>query len=158
MASLRGRYFSARDINFINSINAELMGDIIETIVTVFKIAASETKVNMYGEAAPCEGKTFYPGIDISALIERADITGEDDGFGPDRDQDVVFKLREKMCQQVNFFPQIGDIILFNDRYHEIDNVVQEQFLGGQSNKSHSIICNSHYTKLSKINLVNRQY
>ena len=45
MASLRGRYFSARDINFINSINAELMGDIIETIVTVFKIAASETKV-----------------------------------------------------------------------------------------------------------------
>ena len=38
------------------------------------------------------------------------------------------------------------------------DNVVQEQFLGGQANKSHSIICNSHYTKLSKINLVNRQY
>jgi len=53
MASLRGRYFSARDINFINSINAELMGDIIETLVTVFKIAASETKVNMYGESAP---------------------------------------------------------------------------------------------------------
>jgi len=50
MASLRGRYFSARDINFINSINAELMGDIIETLVTVFKIAASETKVNLYGE------------------------------------------------------------------------------------------------------------
>jgi hypothetical protein len=111
MASLRGRYFSARDINFINSINAELMGDIIETIVTVFKIAASETRVNLYGESAPSEGKTFYPGIDISSLIDRADITGEDDGFGPDRDQDVVFKFREKMCQQVNFFPQIGDII-----------------------------------------------
>jgi len=62
MASLRGRYFSARDINFINSINAELMGDIIETLVTVFKIAASETKVNLYGESAPSEGKTFYPG------------------------------------------------------------------------------------------------
>jgi len=71
MASLRGRYFSARDINFINSINAELMGDIIETLVTVFKIAASETKVNMYGESAPSEGKTFYPGIDISCLIEK---------------------------------------------------------------------------------------
>jgi len=68
MASLRGRYFSARDINFINSINAELMGDIIETLVTVFKIAASETKVNMYGESAPSEGKTFYPGIDISCF------------------------------------------------------------------------------------------
>ena len=157
MASLRGRYFSARDINFINSINAELMGDIIETIVTVFKIAASETRVNLYGESAPSEGKTFYPGIDISSLIERADITGEDDGFGPDRDQDVVFKFREKMCQQVNFFPQIGDIILFNDRYHEIDNVVQEQFLGGQDTKSHSFICNTHYSRLSKLNIFERQ-
>jgi len=49
-------------------------------------------------------------------------------------------------------------MILFNDRYHEVDNVVQEQFLGGQANKSHSIICNTHYSKLSKINLVNRQF
>ena len=41
---------------------------------------------------------------------------------------------------------------------NEVDNVVQEQLLGGQANKSHSIICNTHYSKLSKINLVNRQY
>jgi len=146
MASLRGRYFSARDINFINSINAELMGDIIETLVTVFKIAASETKVNLYGESAPSEGKTFYPGIDISCLIDRGDISGEDEGFGPDRDQTVVFKFREKMCQQVNFFPQIGDIVFFNDRY-----------LGGQDTKSHSFICNTHYSRLSKLNIFERQ-
>jgi len=74
MASLRGRYFSARDINFINSINAELMGDIIETLVTVFKIAASETKVNLYGESAPSEGKTFYPGIDWVDKIPRVTV------------------------------------------------------------------------------------
>jgi len=157
MASLRGRYFSARDINFINSINAELMGDIIETIVTVFKIAASETRVNLYGESAPSEGKVFYPGIDLTSIIDRGDISGEDEGFGPDRDQDVVFKFREKMCQQINFFHKIGDIILFNDRYHEIDNVVQEQFLGGQSDKSHSFICNTHYSRLSKLNIMERQ-
>ena len=156
--SLFGRYFSERDLKFINSINAELMGDIIETIVTVFKVAASETRVNLYGESAPAEGKSFYPGIDLSSLIERADTSGEDEGFGPDRDQTVVFKFRERVCQEVNFFPQIGDIVLFNDRYHEIDNVVQEQFLGGQSDKSLSIICNTHYSRLSKINLVERQY
>jgi len=154
---LKGRYFSERDLKFVNHINGELMGDIIETIVTVFKISVADTRVNMYGESSPLEGKSFYPGIDLSALIERADISGEDEGFGPDRDQSVVFKLREKMCKQVNFFPQIGDIILFNNRYHEIDNVVQEQFLGGQDTKSHSFICNTHYSRLSKLNILERQ-
>ena len=157
MSSLRGRYFSERDLRLINSVNAELMGDIIETIVTVFKIAAAETKTNIYGESSPSDGKSFYPGIDISAIIDRGDINGEDEGFGPDRNQDVVFKFREKMCRQINFFPQIGDIILFNDRYHECSNIVQEQFLGGQDTKSHSFICNTHYSRLSKLNIIERQ-
>jgi hypothetical protein len=34
-----GRYFSPRDLNMIGSINAELMGDIIENVVQIFKIA-----------------------------------------------------------------------------------------------------------------------
>lgn len=155
--SFRGRYFSERDLKFVDSINRELMNDIIETIVTVFKIAVAETKTNLYGESSPTEGKTFFPGIDISALIERADISGEDEGFGPDRDQTVVFKFREKACMDINFFPQIGDIILFNDRYCEIDNVVQEQLVGGQPDKSHSFICNTHYSRLSKLNIMERQ-
>lgn len=156
--ALFGRYFSQRDINFVNQINAELLRDIIETLVVLFKIAPNETNTNIYGEAVAAEGKSFYPGVELSTLIDRGDISTDDEGFGPDRDQTVVFKFRELSLKDASFYPEVGDLILFNDRYHEIDNVVQEQFLGGQSNKSHSIICNSHYTKLSKINLVNRQY
>lgn len=154
---LFGRYFSQRDINLVNQFNAELMRDIIETYVVCFKICA-ETRVNMYGEAAPTEGKSFFPGIELTALIDRGDITTNDEGFGPDRDQSVVFKFRELALKDANFYPEVGDFILFNDRYHEVDNVVQEQFLGGQSNKSHSIICNTHYSRLSQINLVDRQF
>lgn len=156
--ALLGRYYSQRDINLVNQFNAELMRDIIETLVVCFKICAAETRVNMYGEAAPTEGKSFFPGIELTSLIDRGDITTNDEGFGPDRDQSVVFKFRELALKDASFYPEVGDLILFNDRYHEVDNVVQEQFLGGQANKSHSIICNSHYSKLSKINLVNRQY
>ena len=155
--ALFGRYYSQRDINFINQINAELMRDIIETLVVLFKIAPNETNTNVYGEATS-EGKSFYPGVELSSLIDRGDINTDDEGFGPDRDQTVVFKFRELALKDADFYPEVGDLILFNDRYHEVDNVVQEQFLGGQSNKSHSIICNTHYSKLSKINLVNRQY
>jgi len=154
---LLGRYFSTRDMNLQHSINSELMGDIIQTIVVLYKIAADETVTNVYGETDQQNGKFYYPGIEITAIIDRGDITSKDENFGPDRNQSVVFKFREKMLQQVNFYPQAGDLILFNDRYHQIDNVVQEQFKGGQSDKSHSFICSTHYTRLSSVNLVDRQ-
>ena len=156
--ALFGRYFSQRDINLVNQFNAELMRDIIETLVVCFKICAAETRVNMYGEAAPTEGKSFFPGVELTSLIDRGDITTNDEGFGPDRDQSVVFKFRELSLKDANFYPEVGDFILFNDRYHEVNNVVQEQLLGGQANKSHSIICNTHYSRLSQINLVDRQF
>ena len=156
--ALFGRYYSQRDINLVNQINAELMRDIIETLVVLFKIAPNETNTNIYGEAVAAEGKSFYSGVEFSSIIDRGDISTDDEGFGPDRDQTVVFKFRELSLKDASFYPEVGDMILFNDRYHEVDNVVQEQFLGGQANKSHSIICNTHYSKLSKINLVNRQF
>lgn len=156
--SLSGRYFSERDLKLINSFNGELMSDVIQTEITIYKVSADNTKTNVYGESDPETGITFFPGVEITALIDRADITTEYSEFGPDRNQSVVFKIRENMLKEINLFPEIGDIIEFNFRYHEIDNVVQEQFLGGIHTKSHSIICNTHYSKLSKLNLVNRQF
>jgi hypothetical protein len=153
---LRGRYFSQRDLNLVAQFNAELMGDIVEVVVQIFKIAPNETKTNIYGETAAESGKWYLPAIQISALVERADMAADYDDFGPNRSQDYVFKMREKMLKEVNFYPEIGDIVLFNDRYYELDNVVQEQLLGGQPDKSHSIICNSHYTKITSLNVLER--
>jgi hypothetical protein len=153
---LRGRYFSQRDLNLVSQFNAELMGDIVEVLIQVFKISPTETKTNIYGETAAETGKWYMPAIQISSLVERADMTAEYDDFGPSRNQDYIFKMREKMLKQVNFYPEIGDIVLFNDRYYEIDNVVQEQLLGGQPDKSHSIICNGHYTKITSLNVLER--
>lgn len=152
-----GRYFSRRDVNFLGSINAELIGDIIENVVQVFKIAPYETNVNVYGESSSEKGKVFYPGVDITCLIQQEDISAEDTNFGPDRKQDIVYKFRERDCIITNYYPEIGDLILFNERYFEIDNVVKSQFLGGHPDKSWSLIVNTHYTRLSKINLVQRQ-
>ena len=153
---LKGRYFSKRDLNLVAQFNSELMGDIIENIIQVFKISPNETKTNIYGETASETGKWYYPAIQISALVERTDMNADYDDFGPNRSQDYIFKMREKMLQQLNFYPEIGDIILFNDRYYEVDNVVQEQLLGGQPDKSHSIICNTHYTKFTSLNVLER--
>jgi len=153
---LKGRYFSQRDLNMINSLNGELMGNIIENIIDIFKISPSETKTNIYGETAAETGKWYFPAIKISALVERADMATSYDDFGPNRNQDYVFKMREKMMRQLEFYPEIGDIVFFNDRYYEINSVISEQLLGGQSDKNHSIICNAHYTKYTSLNILER--
>lgn len=154
---LLGRYMSERDMRLIRSVNIELLNEVLQTQVILYKMCPENTKSNIYGETSQDSGKTFYSGIEIVAMIERADINTEQDDFGPNRKQDVVFKFMEKMLHEINFFPEVGDIVEFNARYHEINNVVQEQFLGGQPTKSFSIICNTHYSRLSKLNLVNRQ-
>jgi hypothetical protein len=153
---LKGRYFSQRDLNLINSFNGELMGDIIENLVYIYKISPNETKTNIYGETAAESGKWYLPAIQMSVLVERPEMTAEYDDFGPNRSQTHVFKMREKMLKEVNFYPEIGDIVFWNDKYYEIDNVIQEQLLGGQADKSHSIICNAHYTKISSLNVIER--
>jgi len=155
--SLLGRYFSERDLKFVASINAELMGDIIQTQVWIYKMAASEMKTNIYGESSPESGKTFYPGVECTCLIDKADIDTTFDEFGSDRNQTVVFKFREDNLKLINIYPENGDIISFNSQYFECDNIVQQQFLGGQSEKSLSIICSTHYSRLSKLSMVERQ-
>ena len=157
MSFLPGRYFGEQDISFINGINDELLGEVIQTEVVCFKICPESTKMNMYGESDQKAGKQYFPGIEFVCLVDRADITTDADDFGPDRKQNVAFKFMEKDLQAKSFFPQTGDLIHFNDRYHEIDDVVQEQLLGGIPIKSLSIIVNTHYTSLSKIDLVERQ-
>lgn len=152
-----GRYFSPRDMRFINSINAELMGDIIQTLVIIHKMVPQEIQVNQYGESSPQTGKVFYPGVPMTAFIKRETIETPADEFGTDRKQVVKFAMREEMLKMVNLYPENGDIIVFNERYHEIDNVAQEQFLGGVDDKSWSIVCDTHYTRLSKISLFDRQ-
>jgi hypothetical protein len=153
---LRGRYFSQRDLNLVGQFNAELMGDIIENLVQIFKISPNETATNIYGETSQATGKWYMPSVQVSSLIERADMEAEYDDFGPSRSQNHIFKLREKMLRQLEFYPEIGDMIFWNDRYYEIDNVVQEQLLGGQADKSHSIVCNTHYTKYTSLNIIER--
>jgi hypothetical protein len=132
------------------------MGDIVENLIQVFKISPNETKTNIYGETSQETGKWFLPAIQISALIERSDMATDYDDFGPNRNQTHVFKMREKVLKELNFYPEVGDMIAWNDRYYEVDNVVQEQLLGGQAEKSHSIICNGHYTKITSLNIMQR--
>ena len=111
----------------------------------------------MYGESSPQTGKQYFTPVEFTCLVDRADMSTEADDFGPDRKQNVAFKFMEKDLQDANLYPQTGDLVLFNEMFHEIDDVVQQQLLGGQPEKSFSIIVNCHYTTLAKVDIIERQ-
>ena len=154
MEKSRGRYFSRRDVRLMNSLNGELLLNIIEQIVILFKVNPNETNANLYGESLD---KYYYPGVETSCLVENDPETTTYEGFGPDLKKGTIFKFHQKLCEVKEMYPQVGDIVSWENAYFEIDAIVENQFLGGQPEKNYSLLCNGHMTRLSRLNIMERQ-
>ena len=142
------RFALDRDINFFKSISRELVDAVIETTVVLYKLVIEDVKTNLYGESL---NKSYYQGLETSAVIEREDTGVSYEGFGPDSGQNVEFRFNRFTLEDKGFYPEIGDIIYHNDAYFEIDNVREDQLIGGQSGEKFSIICSTFMTRRSSI-------
>jgi len=142
------RFALSRDIKFFEGISRELVDAIIETAVVLYKLVIEDSKTNLYGESL---SKTYYQGVECTAVIERQDATANYEGFGPDSSQTVEFRFNRFTLEEKDFYPEIGDIIYHNDGYFEIDNVREEQLIGGRTDEKFSIICSTFMTRRSTI-------
>jgi len=143
-------FFRSKDVNLIDSINVEIIKNIIDTTVNVYKTSVYDTQGNLYGEASD---KLYYPSVQASGLIEHDPEAFEDEDFGPDMEQPIIVKFHKKTLSDINLYPNIGDIIDYDDKYYEIDEVIDNQFLGGQVSLRHSIICKCHLTKKDRVDI-----
>ena len=154
MERSRGRYFSRRDVRMMNSINGELLKDIIEQIAILYKINPNETSANFYGESID---KFYYPGVETSCLVEIYQRSTLYEGFGPDVKKGTLFRFHQKLCEIKGMYAEVGDIVFWENSYFEIDQVAENQFLGGQPEKNYSLLCNAHLSRLSRLNIVDRE-
>jgi len=175
---------TARDASLIRHINRELVNNIIEQQVGYYKIDLSKTTSNLYGESNGA--KIFYDPVLINCLIERTDKVTTTDPFGPDITKDMKFRfLRDDLAAMplispddlsyeltgggagiaYGIKPEVGDIILWNENYYEVDGLVENQFFVGKhpsysysdDNKdfgmSISIIVAAHYTRSERLGI-----
>lgn len=163
-----------RDISLFRHINRELLNKIIETKIGYYKLKLGDTQSNIYGESNG--NKTYNDPVLINCLIERGENTSETDDFGPDVMQNLICRfLRDDLAgldvdstgYNHNIFPEIGDILLWNDNYYEVDNVNENQFFMGKNpnysydsttddfGTSLSFIVSCHYTRPEKLGIVN---
>lgn len=145
------RFVSQKDFNFFQHINRELVFDVVDVDVILYKIALETTAVNVYGEATE---KARYTGVELKALVKYPRLqTSTKDGFGVDATQNVEFRFVRAMLEQATTHPEVGDIVFYDDAYFEIDNVTDTQFIAGQPEYATSVICTAHLTRRSGIQI-----
>jgi len=161
-------YGQARDISMFRYVNRGLLGDIITQQCALYKYVLDKTKVNMYGESSG--GKFFDGPILLNALITVNDNKTPIDDFGANFDWsiDVAF-LRDDLVD-ANAHPEVGDIILYQESYFEIDNTNEIQYFAGKNpdfpynqnplnpglenfGYNVSIICECHYVPSDRVNI-----
>lgn len=147
------RFNLDRDIRFFRDISRELVDSVISTTVVLYKLIIDESGTNLYGESLR---KTYYQGVETTAVIEREDTNVNYEGFGSDQSQNVEFRFNRFTLEDKGFYPEIGDIVYHNDAYFEIDNVREDQLIGGQTDDKFSIIVSTFMTRRSSINTEER--
>ena len=147
------KFLQTRDIEFFKSIARELVDDVVENICVLFKVNISETKVNLYGEAL---NKTWHPGVELNVLINKSGQTAAYEGFGADVLQNIEFKFDRWMLEEKLSYPEIGDVIYFDNSYYEIDNTSEVQFVGGLSENNFSVVCSTFMVSKSALNIEER--
>lgn len=151
------KFMLGRDLQLFRSFARELVDTVIENTCVLFKINLNETKVNIYGEAM---NKTWHPGIELFVMIDKEPDTATYEGFGPEEQQNITFKFDRLLCEERNAYPEIGDVIYFDNSYYEIDNTTETQFVGGlpgnNSDRNWSIVCSTFMVSKSNLNIEER--
>lgn len=147
------KFISPRDVAFFKHIAREVVDDVVQNTIVLFKINLNQTRINLYGEAV---SKTWHKGIELYALIDKEATTANYEGFGIDSNQNVTFKLDRFACEEKNTYPEVGDVIYFNTRYYEIDNTSEVQFAGGLAINNFSIVCTTFLANRATLGIEER--
>ena len=152
------RFYGNKDLATFEKFNRELLGEpniddcgIIDQFVILYRTSVYDTETNMYGEAS--EGKVYKQGVKLPCIVDAEDFNFEYDDFGPDNRQNVKFAFQRAYLVEVDLKPDIGDILKWNDGYFEVKDYNENQLVGGDPTKSHSIVVQAHLVRMPTTNL-----
>ncbi len=126
---------SSRDFDLLVNINRELLKDIVEQEILLYKLSISDTSTNLYGEALQ---KTYLEPVKLNCLITRGDQVYDVDEFGIDLGREATFALLKRDLEDIQLVPEVGDIVMWHEDYYEVDNLTENQLFYGR-NKDYNI-------------------
>jgi len=146
-----GLFYRSRDFQLIETINEELIGEFVNTEIDVYKYNLYESEVNLYGEA---RSKVYYQGLRVAALIEQEDQSYDTAEYpGAELNQVATFNFLRKTIKNAGLFMELGDIISWNDSYWEVNGVVENQLVYGQTENTLGITVTTHMSRRTKLQI-----
>jgi hypothetical protein len=121
-----------RDAKFLAAINSELLNSVVDTEIEFFKLLVASSDSNIYGES---ESKSYYNSILIPCLITKETKTATMDDYGHSYTRTAQFGISRDILERATFFPEVGDIVFWDNEYYELDNVDANQYFAGKNQK-----------------------
>lgn len=154
---------SIRDILMFKGITYEFVENVASQQCGYYKVMLQDTPPNVYGEAME---KQYIGPVLLWTLIERGDFGSQDwNEQSTDIMRTLKFRFFKDHLINANVVPEIGDIVMYNERYYEVDNVNENQKILGkdpnysysqgldQFGSSFSVILDAHYTSPDRLNI-----
>jgi hypothetical protein len=144
------KFFHAKDLDFIKTIAEEVVDYVVQQSITLFKVSVGSSKTNLYGESL---GKVYHTPANLMCIVDRENTISNYDEFGPDVQGNVEFRFNTQRLRKheipkiltlngievpadaiqntLTGYPEVGDIILFDGYYFEINNITHTLLVGG---------------------------
>ena len=144
-----------KEVDLINSMNEELIDELVGQSVDIYKVSIDNTDENLYGESTT---KYYDIGFRVNCLIDYAEPEIIQDEFGSDLNSNItMYFQRENLASgSLNFYPETGDIVDWNDFYWEINGTSEPQLFAGHPNFKHNIKATAHRSRLSSLQIEER--
>ena len=156
MSATKPFFISTKEINLIDSMNEELIDEMVGQSVDIYKLNVDNTKSNIYGES---NTKYYNVGFRVNCLIRyNAPEVEQFQEAGPDTNStiDLMFQRNNLASGSLNFYPEAGDICDWNSWYWEINGVTEPQLVGGHPEFNHTIKATANRSRLSSLQIEER--
>ena len=148
-------FIPKKEINMIDSMNEELIDEIVGQSVDIYKVSIDNTDENVYGESTT---KYYEVGFRVNCLILFNEPEVIQDDFGADVNSSIemYFQRNNLSSGSLNFYPEMGDIVDWNNYYWEINGATEPQLIAGHPAYNHSIKATAHRARLSSLQIEER--
>ncbi len=142
-----------KEIDLFDVVNEELIDELVGQTVDIYKVNIENTEENMYGESST---KYYDQGFRVNCLILYNDPEVLSDEFGADVNYTIELYFHRNTLAEADFYPEIGDIVDWNDIYFEINATTEPQLIAGHQNFKHQVKATAHRIRLSSLQIEER--
>jgi len=155
MSSTKPFFVPQKEINLIDSMNEELIDEVLGQYVDIYKIDLDSTDSNVYGESST---KYYNVGFRVNCMLNynEPETTYEDGIADVNSSIDMFFQRNNLSSGSLDFFPEVGDVVDWNQHFWEINSVTEPQLIAGHQGFRHNINATAHRSRLSNLQIESR--